>query len=90
MALLVILLLAYTLAFAFFTGWLAKEKGRDEVTWTILGLFFGIVALLAVGLAPSPAAFEGDRIDRSHVGADREAPREGYAWDPRLGPPPSE
>jgi len=36
-----------------FTGWVAEEKGRRGLTWFLLGFIFNILALLAVGLAPS-------------------------------------
>lgn len=55
-------ILVYAVAMAFFTGWLASEKGRQIGTWAFLGLVFGIIALLAVGLAP-----QAPRVNRSGV-----------------------
>ena len=35
-----------------FAAWLAAQKHRDPIGWFFLGLLFGPLALLAVGLAP--------------------------------------
>jgi hypothetical protein len=35
-----------------FSGWLASAKGHDGAAWFFLGLFFGVIALLAIGFAP--------------------------------------
>jgi len=34
------------------TGWLAGRKGRDGGLWSVLALFIGPLALLAVALLP--------------------------------------
>jgi threonine/homoserine/homoserine lactone efflux protein len=49
----VIVGIAYFLSTALFTRWLAEKKGYSSGLWGVLGLFFGIVALLTVGLAPN-------------------------------------
>lgn len=33
-------------------SWLAEEKGRGVITWGMLGLVFGVLALLALVGAP--------------------------------------
>lgn len=46
------------------TGYLAQQRGRDPYIWFALGLFFGILALLALVLLPqvrSPEEMEADR-----------------------------
>jgi hypothetical protein len=40
-----------------FTAWVAEEKGRSSA-WFILGFLFSVLALLAVGLAPSKSQSE--------------------------------
>jgi hypothetical protein len=42
----------YSIAAGAFSAWLAAKKGYDGGIWFLLGLIFGIVALMAVGLAP--------------------------------------
>jgi hypothetical protein len=69
---------------AFFTAWIAGTKGRSEGAWFVLGLLFGIIALLAVGLASSPEP-EGN-----HMRPEPSIPPEATPWDPRKGPPPWE
>jgi hypothetical protein len=46
----------YQLAAAAFTAWLASKKGYDFFVWFFLGLFFGIISLLAVGFVPTNTA----------------------------------
>jgi len=41
----------YLLCVPFFTSWLASQKDRSGILWFFLGLFFGLVALIAVGLS---------------------------------------
>jgi hypothetical protein len=38
--------------FGFFSSYVAKEKGRNYIAWTILGFFFGAFALLIVLCLP--------------------------------------
>jgi hypothetical protein len=33
--------------------WLAKKKGKDAIVWAILGLFFGLIALLILAILPA-------------------------------------
>jgi hypothetical protein len=42
----------WALTWGGFSAWLADQKGRDPLSWFGLGLLFGPVALLSVGLAP--------------------------------------
>ena len=37
---------------AIFTCWLAVQKRRNGLVWLILGLLCGVIAFLAVGMAP--------------------------------------
>lgn len=34
-------------------AWLAEQKGRDKITWGVLGLVLGIIALIILATAPS-------------------------------------
>lgn len=40
----------------FLTAWLAQEKERSGVAWSLLALFFGVIALLALIGAPTKKA----------------------------------
>jgi hypothetical protein len=44
--------LIHSLTFGAFCAWVANSKGRIGGDWFLLGFFFGIFALLAVGFAP--------------------------------------
>ncbi len=37
----------------FLCVWLAKKKGKDTIVWAILGLFFGLIALLILAILPA-------------------------------------
>ncbi len=43
----------YCVAFGAFSAFVARSKGRRTVDWFVLGFFFGIFALLAVGFSES-------------------------------------
>ena len=58
---LLLVLLAAPLAFAFFTAWLADQRGHTRNLWFVLGFFFGPIAMLAVGFAPARGA-ASDRV----------------------------
>lgn len=46
-------IIVYAVFFAWACGWLADKKGYDNVdTWQWLGLFFGLFALLVIGMSP--------------------------------------
>ena len=47
----VVVSIIYLLATAFFTNWLAEQKGYNNILWGTLGFFFGIAALLTIGFA---------------------------------------
>lgn len=49
---LVVIAVLYWFTQATLTGWLATERGRSDGEWVLLGLLFGPIALIAVGLAP--------------------------------------
>lgn len=40
------------LACGLFAAFIAKSKGRSFIGWLVLGVFFGIIALLAAGFLP--------------------------------------
>ena len=48
---LLLITVAYWLAQAGFAAWLARERDRSALLWYILGLLFGPLAVLAVGLS---------------------------------------
>lgn len=35
------------------SGFIANSKGRNGVAWSVIGLFFGIFALIAAMIVPS-------------------------------------
>ena len=47
----IFIVLVFLFSNAAFTCWVAIKKGYSGI-WFILGLFFGLVALIAVGFAP--------------------------------------
>jgi hypothetical protein len=51
----VLAFLVYGVVFGAFSAYVAGTKNRDEAAWFVLGMVFGIVALLAIGLA-APAS----------------------------------
>ena len=51
-AFIILFVLFVPVSMAFFTAWLATERGRAGRIWFVLGFFFGPIALLSVGLAP--------------------------------------
>lgn len=34
-------------------AWLAGQKGRDKITWGLLGLLLGLLALILIAASPS-------------------------------------
>lgn len=46
------MLLLFWILFAIFTGVVANNKGRNVVGWVVLGLLFGIFALIIVAVLP--------------------------------------
>ena len=40
-------------AFALGTGWVASNKGRNAVAWSLIGLFLGVIGLLLAVLMPA-------------------------------------
>ena len=80
-----ILALWIPLGCAFLTAWLASERGRPNVPWFFLGLVFGPIAMLAVGLAPENNARQ--RIAAS-LGVDPHPPTPRPMNIPPPAPPP--
>ena len=60
---------------AFVCAYLAKEKGKDPVNWVVLGLMFGLFAILAIGFSTSVSSksdtttLQTDSMD-SHPGSE--------------------
>jgi hypothetical protein len=51
----------YAIATGAFSAWLASAKDREAGTWFFLGLLFGIIALIAIGLSPDEKAPEDSK-----------------------------
>ena len=49
---LIVALIVYALSCGGFCGFLAEEKRRDGASWFVLGMIFGIIALLTLVGAP--------------------------------------
>jgi 4-hydroxybenzoate polyprenyltransferase len=49
----VVIGIIYFFSTASFTAWLASKKGYSSGIWFVLGLFFGFIALLAMGFSPN-------------------------------------
>jgi hypothetical protein len=49
----IFIVLAQGLICGLFCQYAAKEKGKDSGTWLVLGLLFGVIALLALIATPS-------------------------------------
>ncbi|MDR0302346.1 MAG: hypothetical protein LBI04_08570 [Treponema sp.] len=56
------IVLAFALAQAFLGYWLASEKGRSPKAWFWLCLFFGIPALITLGLSPQAVSLNVKKI----------------------------
>ena len=41
------------LTFGIFCAYIASQKNRDPITWFFIGLFFTLIALIAIGVLPS-------------------------------------
>ena len=50
---LIAVVVIWWLGCAIFAGMIAQAKGLPAVAWTVAGLIFGVVALLAVGFMPA-------------------------------------
>jgi hypothetical protein len=48
----IVIIIIYALISSIFSAWLASEKGYSGISWFLLGLFFGIIALITIGFAP--------------------------------------
>lgn len=46
-------ILVYDIVFICLTVWLAKQKGRDALSWSLLAFFFGVLAIIPLGFSPS-------------------------------------
>lgn len=44
-------------------GWLAEEKGRSVGAWIVLGLLFGIFALIALAGSPIIDEYEEEHVE---------------------------
>lgn len=52
-AVILVVAVVYGLVCGSFTAMVASSRGRDGVSWFVLGVLFGILALLAVGFMES-------------------------------------
>ena len=48
----VLVVIVFVLSTSIFSAWLASKKGYNSVIWFVLGLFFGLIAFLALEFAP--------------------------------------
>lgn len=53
--LILLVLLAIGIAIAYFCYRIAVRKGRNGALWAVLGLLFGVIALIIVAVLPSKA-----------------------------------
>jgi hypothetical protein len=67
----------------FACSWLAGEKGRSQLNWFVLGLVFGVFALLVLGLAPVAREMYGEV---SH--SERSRTPESSVWRDTTGAAP--
>jgi hypothetical protein len=63
--LLITLVIVYSIATGFFCAGIAESKGRDNIGWFFLGLFFNIIALVAI--AGIPSYMQGWRCNDCHL-----------------------
>ena len=42
----------WLIIFGFGTAWVAGERGRDRITWGIIGFFIGFFALIFLAITP--------------------------------------
>jgi hypothetical protein len=63
-----------------FSIWLAAEKDRSLVAWTILAILFGPVTLIAIAGMPIAVA-EPESIPEAELSQDAKP------WNPGVGPP---
>jgi hypothetical protein len=52
MSVIIFTVVIFNAAMGGFSAWLASRKGYSTGAWFFLGLLFGVIAILAVGLAP--------------------------------------
>jgi hypothetical protein len=71
---LIAIIICAALVTAAFSAWVASRRGYDGGIWFLLGLFFGVIALLAVGLAP-----EKERETEAGPSRPRMTPEEASA-----------
>ena len=48
---LLIIALLYGIVFAFACHYIAGEKGKDQMTWAVIGFFLGLIGLLIIGFS---------------------------------------
>ena len=52
MEVVLLIIIAQGFVFGAFSGFIAKEKNRDQTSWFLLGFFFSFIALLALIAVP--------------------------------------
>jgi hypothetical protein len=77
----VVVIIFYLLANSIFTAWLASEKERSSVLWFFLGLFFGFIALLAIGFAPNGHTYSKINANYSKIDLSQVAPVGNFPID---------
>jgi hypothetical protein len=68
-----ILILLQCVVCAFFCSYVAKEKGKNGESWFIIGLLFGIIALIALIAIPSQS-IKADTIGINQHAGGRTCP----------------
>ena len=71
--LLIIIAALYVIFHAFATAHVAQTKGREAGAWFILGLFFGVFALMAVGFCETQEEAERQKQIRKERQAKEDA-----------------
>jgi hypothetical protein len=70
------------LVFGGFCAYLAEQKGKDEGTWFLLGLVFGIIGLLALIGYPSEAGSQRSRSTARTSGDQSKVPGSTATLEP--------
>ncbi len=54
----IIVILIYSVIFAFACSYLAKEKGKDPSQWAVIGFFLGFIGLIVLGFSKDESSQE--------------------------------
>lgn len=47
----VTIIILQAIIFGGFSAWIAKQKNRDPLNWFLFGLFFSLIALIAIAVS---------------------------------------